>query len=720
MRTTRAHAQTSRWAVLKAPLTVIVVLSMLLATWPAYGDAGEIESDAGVATPAPQWANDPLASTVQEQAAIDPAVTADEKAVAGTSADCPDCGEPVLASGVPLTLFQTFNVRGSYTWSAIGLRNLGSGTFSTYVPPGSTIYRAYVYWTILDTARLDYFKNVQFAGHAVSGTAIGKGPNPCWLSPGNAYSYRADVTAYVSGAGSHSYSLSNVASGRTDGADPWSTTVTPMAEGATLIVIYTNPKFPQILIKLYNGNYSLLFDEAATLTVNGFTASNPVGAAYGLFIGADGQSAAEPATKFNGFDLGIGWDGTTAYQPVNYAQGNLWDTQGVQLGRLIRPGATSATVKVRTQSGGDCLVWVAFVFSLTNGTADTDGDALLDGWEINGYDDNGDGAFDFYLPGAYLLHKDMYVEVDWMADAAHSHAPVADVRNRAVAMFAASGKGNPDGIKGIDLHVEYSNSVAHQNLLGTWNADGSYNWAAFDVIKNANFNSTRRKIYHYSVFIHNISASGISGISRGIPASDFIVALGSWTGGVGSIDQQTGTFVHELGHNLNLTHGGADHEGYKANYLSVMNYSFQMSGLYKDGSWGVWDYQRKALPALDENALNENAGLNSANANTYGTSYYCKNTYARRDVSTANGPIDWNCSGAVQAAAVASDINKTGTRSVLSSQNNWANIVYNGGAVGAGKALAAETLPLSTPADCLDVDTYRLMQSDVQFIDNSR
>ena len=37
--------------------------------------------------------------------------------------------------------------------------------------------------------------------------------------------------------------------------------------------------------------------------------------------------------------------------------------------------------------------------------------------------------------------------------------------------------------------------------------------------------------------------------------------------------------MHELGHNLGLRHGGDDLPNFKPNYLSVMNYSFQLTGL---------------------------------------------------------------------------------------------------------------------------------------------
>ena len=41
--------------------------------------------------------------------------------------------------------------------------------------------------------------------------------------------------------------------------------------------------------------------------------------------------------------------------------------------------------------------------------------------------------------------------------------------------------------------------------------------------------------------------------------------------------------MHELGHNLGLRHGGDDNVHRKPNYLSVMNYSFQTTGMTIDG-----------------------------------------------------------------------------------------------------------------------------------------
>jgi hypothetical protein len=95
-----------------------------------------------------------------------------------------------------------------------------------------------------------------------------------------------------------------------------------------------------------------------------------------------------------------------------------------------------------------------------------------------------------------------------------------------------------------------------------------------------------------------------SGCSQ-IGGSDLVVSLGSFAttlvGGVlharGTSDQQAGTLMHELGHNLGFRHGGGDNVNCKPNYLSVMSYSRQFSNLITGRRL---DYSHDQLPTLDE------------------------------------------------------------------------------------------------------------------------
>lgn len=623
-----------------------------------------------------------------------------------TLAQEPECGQGeckgvagVGAEGAEaegLTAYRLLTLRGGYVAKGTGMRNRGYGRIPLWtIPPGAKVYRAYLYWGIIDYYPRTSHRSGVINGKRIWGSYIGGDHQPCWIADtGSLYAYRADVTAHVKGNGL--YKLWGFASGRTDGADPWKVAVKPpLAEGASLVVFFYKPTYPLTRFVIWDGAASTpMTANTMWIRLGGFSATRPVGPAYTTFIGADGQKASEPASTFNGHPVPqADWDGTDPNWGPNFSQGNLWDTDTASVGAFIKPGNTSARIEVK--GSPDCLVWVAQIFSISSGTVDTDGDALKDGWEANGYDYNNDGKVDVNLPamGANPFHKDIFVEHDWMAPCrtCKSHQPSWTVLNRVKSAFAAAPVSNPDGRWGIKLHNDRGqrpyyggNQVAHKYDIAPTNATL---WSEFDKIKNANFAAARRDIFHYVLWAHDLTPAygSTSGISRGIPASDFIVSLGSWPG-CGDTNARTGTFMHELGHNLGLTHGGnaGDHVNYKPNHLSVMNYSFQVIGVPRNTpTRRLWDFTRMHIASLNENNLNEVTGLHgSASLATYGTRYYCPTTHATRDDWTADTYVDWNCNGTYQTS-VAADINKSNTRTVLGwVRHQWPAIVYNGGSIG--------------------------------------
>lgn len=348
---------------------------------------------------------------------------------------------------------------------------------------------------------------------------------------------------------------------------------------------------------------------------------------------------------------------------------------------------------------------------------DTDGDGLLDIWETNGLNIEG-VTVDLPAMGADPDHKDIFVEIDWMGDPGdgHSHAPDPDAIQEIVDAFDNAPVSNPDGTTGIHLHVDYGptspltwgsdatwgllsdgDELTHQNNISTCSGT-SFSWSGFDTVKNANFQESREAVFHYNVWAHDLCSSlaGTSGISRngsgatfGDGASDFIVSLGGWSGQTGTEDQQAGTFMHELGHNLGLRHGGEDHTQWKPNYLSVMNYSFQTRGLMIDGTQGHFDYSRWDLNNLSESSLNESVGINIplAVTQTLGTRYFCGQDNVQVDWDASS--VDWNCDGDTSDVGLSANINQgvwwnnNATFGTLTSQNDWENLVYTGGALGA-------------------------------------
>ena len=91
----------------------------------------------------------------------------------------------------------------------------------------------------------------------------------------------------------------------------------------------------------------------------------------------------------------------------------------------------------------------------------------------------------------------------------------------------------------------------------------------------------RAPYFHYNIFGSQYDDGCSSGLAE-ILGNDFVVTLGCWTFTQG---QQRGTFVHEFGHNLNLTHFGNGNNNGNNSVLhnSVMNYRYQIGGTSPSG-----------------------------------------------------------------------------------------------------------------------------------------
>ena len=322
---------------------------------------------------------------------------------------------------------------------------------------------------------------------------------------------------------------------------------------------------------------------------------------------------------------------------------------------------------------------------LASYNADDDGDSLRNGWELHGYDYGSDGSIDVDLPGlgANYRHKDVFVEMDFMERPGYplalrpSTGDIIDI----TAAFSDFPMSNPDGLPGVNIHLDLDDEVPYD-------ADLNPVVTQFNALKAAWFPNSRQATHHYMIWANQYSGGTSSGLSMNIPASDFIVTLGGWPTVGGTPEQKVGTFIHELGHNLNLTHGGSDHVNYKPNYISIMNYWFQTWGLYHNGdsTWYHWEYQPFALPALNENSLSEPAGLGSSAATGYGTMHYCPG-YSTWFTTNAAGPINWNCDGDTADTGQVVDVNgDLGTGTLAATSNNYSQILFNGGTIGSGLA----------------------------------
>jgi hypothetical protein len=289
-------------------------------------------------------------------------------------------------------------------------------------------------------------------------------------------------------------------------------------------------------------------------------------------------------------------------------------------------------------------------------------DGLWDDWEMFGIDVDGDSMVELDLPamGANPMRKDIFVEIDFMGigfespTSLHSHRPNQAAIDAVVLAFANAPVTNPDSSTGITLHLEVGNSIPHQNALNLNCFDGGPGIGSFDDVKDnpANFgpNNPRRFAFHYALFTHQQVLTSTSSGCGEFPGNDFQVSLGGWPGNVGTEQQQAGTLMHELGHNLNLGHGGGDGVNYKPNYLSVMNYRFQTTGIspfapsWRGPLFARVDYSGDDLPPLNENDLDEGLGIQDRNDHTrYNCSGFAPKGNVKVGIGTA--PIDWSCDG---------------------------------------------------------------------------
>jgi hypothetical protein len=373
---------------------------------------------------------------------------------------------------------------------------------------------------------------------------------------------------------------------------------------------------------------------------------------------------------------------------------------------------------------------------------DDDGDGLWTCWEAPrwsdgrpGIDFNGDGTRDAVLcvdAGADGIDvatdcasptlKDIFVEIDYMqGDSSHpqGHLPDPTALANVQDAFAAAPVDEPDGIR---VHFQVNDAIPHKTLTALvpcTNPAGA-NDADFDTLRAAWFGTAaersdpnpntlfaKRFGFRYMIFAHSLVGTGASGCAE-LPGDDSVIALAGFGPTLatdpffqrGTTDEQAGTVMHELGHNLGLRHGGGDNVNCKPNYLSVMNYSRQLPDFIAPRPL---DYSRGAQPTLNEGALKEADGVGTVLEFPFidgdKTAYSVANTITVQvaKLGTFCDPvtnqcqnfgtgIDWNHDLSVAppgAASVAADVNKhlaagcDGSGTELVGHDDWESLQFN-------------------------------------------
>ena len=674
-----------------------------------------------------------------------------------------------------LRFFKNYFVTGDYTVAGVGLRGQGVNGFATAninmtsVPAGADPIAAFLYWQTVETTLKPSSANGFFRSKAIVGLPIGDLNNPgCWSQGGTdgpnsakGRVYRADVLRYLAidpvnnvriANGLHSVKLPDGGGNSNAGA--------PFANGATLVVIYRivvpgNPTaIPLRAIVIYDGAFSMSKKrDDFTQTLKGFYQASGNSNARLTAIVGNGQPGYSASLAVNGKNFNS--------NVFVGAQGSRWDNPSFSI--KLDANASSVDVAVAGENTS-CLTWGAMIAS-TN-VVDTDWDGLLDVWETSGLhfnpgnanspatfggcsDYSTDPCVNLPMMGAVNGQKDLFVEIDWLQDANHTHKPKLDALLQVATAFKNGGSGGNGGVRvhfdvgdnyqsfsGPDkvfvpsAYAQGGERIEESSLRCTISPctysepysvlsfkkgfsgvrDG---YPALNIPRH--FSRLRKDIFHYTLFAHALSSpivpnaplgppKTISGVADR-PGADLMITLGLWRSDIPANDQvgstlvQAGTLMHELGHNLGLSHAGNNRTpNCMPNYPSVMNYLYQTRGLSKADNSQAIDFSPGTLGDLNENALSETSGLGALK---YKIRYYGPLTaldppnsgakvHCDGSPVTSGGPmvrlennfpsfIDWNHDGAATPGTLPNDINFSGPDGVNASpsfrdSNDWASL----------------------------------------------
>lgn len=312
--------------------------------------------------------------------------------------------------------------------------------------------------------------------------------------------------------------------------------------------------------------------------------------------------------------------------------------------------------------------------------ADSDLDGIPDIWEIpvaegGGVFVDGDNVVDLDLNamGARPDHKDLFVEIDSSAGAMISPAAV-DMVTRS---FADAPLTNPDGTRGVRLHIIRDEAVTDGLMPATGFASAQGTGAGFPVEANsvflAHFGSPQMRaqpnwdlvrpvwegIARYCLAFNDIvrsdntSKRAYVGLAESA-GNQFVYSLqGALSfSGTSATEKVAASFMHELGHTLGLDHGGNDRLNFKPNYFSLMNYLLTTRRPFSKYFYRL-DYSRAAGASQNEASPNEFRGF-APDANDPDSGVYARYRMPYRDdagvlrfANAGMAPIDLDGDGSI-------------------------------------------------------------------------
>ena len=403
---------------------------------------------------------------------------------------------PVQAQDDSLSFFKNYFITGGYEVGGVGLVGQGvdgvaQGAIAiSGVPDGAEIVAAFLYAQVVSADGADAGgAGVTFHGVPLStseGTfgavADPLGATPCWSSGGGTgqsggskrtYSYRYDVLRLLPVvSGRHDVNRDHPVALPDNGNNK-----TPIALGASLVVIYRDPDMPLSAFVLYDGTWAMdNATEGMTQTIEGFYDAGSIDPATNLpvpvvgeltHIVGSGQANKKENLRVNG--------NIVAVNPFRSFEGDAWDNVTIAIPDLLNVGVLTTSVDHAGFNSFDCLTWSAVIFRTE--VKDWDEDGLLDIWEEDNVvpllDPHGQPLPNLHAMGARKDHKDLFVEVGYMhtngaalfygteQKPAHTHLPTAAALLKVGDAYAAAPQLNPDGsffnpdmTGGVNVHVD--------------------------------------------------------------------------------------------------------------------------------------------------------------------------------------------------------------------------------------------------------------------------
>ncbi|MEO8838400.1 MAG: hypothetical protein ABI351_06785 [Herbaspirillum sp.] len=291
---------------------------------------------------------------------------------------------------------------------------------------------------------------------------------------------------------------------------------------------------------------------------------------------------------------------------TEYGKAIVRPMPGGGIGANRRSAADWVLVNFATPAGSN---------DIAPGVIDSDVDGIPDSAKLPG---GTYGGLDLYAMGARAGQRDIFMQIDYMKEPVGRIEPMLKPRKEALQKVVDAFANSPTAGKPYALHIDvgplYSSSfspadfnlgggkevpfhrcLAVPSLWPQYQPPPDDCATLFDY-KSISFDVRRRLAFHYAIFGNSQQEDGSedsSGIAE-LYGNDFIVTMGNMNTADGTssypadtesqkqflINIQAATLMHEFGHNLGLGHGGDNFvDNYKPNYISIMNYLHQLTGI---------------------------------------------------------------------------------------------------------------------------------------------